>query len=975
MRKAFSLLMAGMIASTMLSAQTEMTELTTSQLTGTYKYSTSNISPYGIHDPSVVWDSETQTFYVYGSHYASATTTNLRNWTENARYYVGDLYDNVWTGEYNTYKAFLSNPEHTVKRCLPGSTVEEEVTLGSFNAAEFCSIYASSIPQWVSGDQWAPDIIYNPHMGKWCLYLSLNGDNWASVVVLMTSDNPKGPFTYEAPIVFGGFNNNSYSGKKVDYKNTDLEIVLGEQASLPSRYNVTTHWGTYYPNCIDPCVFFDEEGELWIAYGSWSGGIWMLKLDKQTGLRDYTYTYSGTGSTASANATSDAYFGKKIAGGYYSSGEGPYIQHIGNYYYLFMSYGGFAPDGGYEMRLFRSSKPTGPYVDASGTSAIYSRYELNYGPRAITDRGVKLLGAYNGWGLETRGECAQGHNSACQDDQGRTYVVYHTKFNYGDPEKASHAMRVRQLFLNENGWLVAAPFEFNGETLTDADIATTQPWTAEDIEGDYQLLIHPYKLDHSNYQEATPVAVHLSADGRVTGDQTGTWKYSKDGASYIQIKLGSTTYFGVVSEQTLQGSDTNLRTTTASVKTLCFSAVAASGVPVWGYKWQPQYAIAYNYNQHTSDAFRLATYSNVKTNVEMAFAPAYGVELQWTSSNPDLLSETGKYNPTDQDETVELNARLSAGRYFWTKNFNATVKAATEIIGDPYSGVVAYYNFDAKPTKNVMNESQSASYTRSSTSATTSILKTDYARFGMVAHVYQGDLGNNSVVRMPNPLKDAADLEGFTVSMWVKRYDTSDYYNAFWSFFNSVAPASAGARLYFTGNSYLGFNDGGENWFDVNHPNEKKISQIDGNWRLITVTYSQANGYMIYRDGSKYISTNLKYTGSVAEAEFDRSLVTNFVSEASYFYLGNGSFWGSAEADYDDLLIYDRELTADDVKGLYTALTRVNAFNSGTITGIDEVAIEEQTAAPEGIYDLMGRKVSVPGKGIYIVNGKKTLFR
>ena len=70
----------------------------------------------------------------------------------------------------------------------------------------------------------------------------------------------------------------------------------------------------------------------------------MLKLDKNTGLRDYTYTYSGV--TLDANATSDQYFGKKIAGGYYVSGEGPYIQHIGDYYYLFMSYGGYAPDGG-----------------------------------------------------------------------------------------------------------------------------------------------------------------------------------------------------------------------------------------------------------------------------------------------------------------------------------------------------------------------------------------------------------------------------------------------------------------------------------------------------------------------------------------------------------------------------------------------------------------------------------------------------
>lgn len=106
------------------------------------------------------------------------------------------------------------------------------------------------------------------------LYMSLNGDYWASVIVLLTSDRPDGDFEYTAPIVFGGFNGQIYSGKSVDYKKTDLELVLGVQSELPSRYN-TSHWGDIWPNCIEPCVFFDDEGELWMAYGSWSGGIFM----------------------------------------------------------------------------------------------------------------------------------------------------------------------------------------------------------------------------------------------------------------------------------------------------------------------------------------------------------------------------------------------------------------------------------------------------------------------------------------------------------------------------------------------------------------------------------------------------------------------------------------------------------------------------------------------------------------------------
>ena len=272
-----------LLFSVAVSAQSDVAEkaqLSTTDLTSTYAYKAENRNWTSIHDPSVVWDPATQFYYIYGSHYAGTKTKDFKSFSGIFNYYQGGY------SSLDAYKAFQTNPTHRVKRCLPGSTTEQEVTLGSFDASAFCATYASiqvgnraptTEASWVSGDQWAPDIIYNPNMNKWCLYLSLNGDYWASVIVLLTSDNPTGPFTYEAPIVFGGFDGQTRSGKSVNYKDTDLEIVLGEQASLPSRYR-TNAWGNCFPNCIDPCSFFDENGELWLAYGSWSGGIFMLKL-------------------------------------------------------------------------------------------------------------------------------------------------------------------------------------------------------------------------------------------------------------------------------------------------------------------------------------------------------------------------------------------------------------------------------------------------------------------------------------------------------------------------------------------------------------------------------------------------------------------------------------------------------------------------------------------------------------------------
>ena len=389
---------------------------------------------------------------------------------------------------------------------------------------------------------------------------------------------------------------------------------------------------------------------------------------------DYTNTYPSTtyagrapNGTSFTGYTSDPYYGKLIAGGCYVSGEGPYIQHIGNYYYLFMSYGGFAPDGGYEMRVFRSDKPDGPYKDASGNLATYAAYQLNYGLNAATDKGMKLLGAMNNWGLMTVGECAQGHNSACQDDKGRTFLVCHTKFNDGT---IGHQIRVYQLYLNKQGWLCAAPFQFDGEETTDEMISTTQPWSATDIEGDYHVLVHPYRLDHSKMQEATPSIIHLSADGKVTGAFRGSWSYTDEGKSYFQIRLGSVTYYGVVVEQTLEGSN---------AKALCFTAVSNTGVPCWGYKMQPKYAIAYNYNQYNAVYFKRTMFSKVTGDKDILFTPEENVTLNWISSSPEVLSNTGKFTAPAEDTSFTMTARMECGNFYWQRDFSA------KAIGDPTS--------------------------------------------------------------------------------------------------------------------------------------------------------------------------------------------------------------------------------------------------------------------------------------------------
>ena len=55
-----------------LNAQSDMHLLTLSDLNSLYKTQVRNWE--SVHDPSVVWDATTQTFYIYGSHYFGVKT-------------------------------------------------------------------------------------------------------------------------------------------------------------------------------------------------------------------------------------------------------------------------------------------------------------------------------------------------------------------------------------------------------------------------------------------------------------------------------------------------------------------------------------------------------------------------------------------------------------------------------------------------------------------------------------------------------------------------------------------------------------------------------------------------------------------------------------------------------------------------------------------------------------------------------------
>ena len=563
-----------------------------------------------VHDPSIVVAADSGSkgtskhkYYIFGSHLAWAYSDDLVTWT---------TFTNNISSNYNTLFA------------------------NEFDwAKQGDSTYDSS------GNMWAPDIIWNKDMNKWCMYMSINGNSWNSCICMLTADSLDGNWTYVGPVVYSGF---TASGVHT-YESTDYKNVTGD-TSLAERYqsNSTTWNMRYGAHAIDPCVYYDEDGKLRFVYGSWSGGIWTFELDEKTGFRDknVTYAYSTTDNT-------DPYMGKKL-GGSTSSGEAPYIQYINGYYYLFLSYGGLVANGGYNMRVFRSESPEGPFVDAVGNKALQ-------GGSVNGNIGTRLMSYYK-WSYWENAQVAQGHNSAFVDKDGNAFVIYHTRTDDGTE---IHTVRVHQLFTTSKG-LVAAPFEYN---TTDTVKST---YTAKEIAGDYEILFQ-YNTDNSKLEYNEPKNVTFSEDGKVTGDVTGTWEETQ-GEATVKITLGTTTYEGTFVEQTMEGTD---------VKTLCFTTVGTDNICLWGAKY-PKDASAVS-----MAASALYLPPRVSDDIELPTTGLMGTTITWESDSPFVLKDGTVIQPNGSDVTATLTATVTRGDCSYEKKIKIVVATDTEEDTKAYS--------------------------------------------------------------------------------------------------------------------------------------------------------------------------------------------------------------------------------------------------------------------------------------------------
>ena len=587
-----------------------------------------------VHDPSIFEDTDGM-FYVLGSHTASASSEDLIEWKQ-LNFDYGSGAGVPFYGDLKT-------------------TLEEPFRWAGYDDGDCSGGYAI----------WAPDIIYNPYYewedgqsGAYMLYLCCSSTWRRSCIAYLVSKEMKGPYSYVDTIIYSGFTKNGETDGNSsrdttwdnDYLNLKELTQLGSENGgideiSDNWFNVDGSWNHLYaPNAIDPNLFFDASGEkLYMSYGSWSGGMFLLELDPATGHA----IYPGVDGTDEVSGNYvDRYFGVHLIGGDHQSGEGPYIsydQETG-YYYLYCTYGGLAAEGGYNMRLFRSENVTGPYLDAAGNNAADNR-------KSGDKYGIKLIGNYSFF--DQTGMRAAGHNSQLNASDGSRYLIYHQRFDV-KPQLEAHEVRVHQQFMNEDMWPVTAVYEYRAEQ--------PQNYADEDVIGTYEYVCHGSKTDGDMLQ--TQIVI-LEEGGKVSGAVEGTWERSDSGKGYdyVTMVIGDVTYKGIFFRQHKENQDPE--------PVMTFTAIGDDNTCIWG-----SMAGEDNGEMYAGMALDSLKKVIIDTVKEHGTLPGelMNCTIEWKSADENVITSEGQVLTPSEKTKVDLTAVVTSGDTVLEETYHVTVK-------------------------------------------------------------------------------------------------------------------------------------------------------------------------------------------------------------------------------------------------------------------------------------------------------------
>lgn len=261
----------------------------------------------------------------------------------------------------------------------------------------------STAPAWVAAvvpdfrnHIWAPDIFH--HDGRYYLYYSVSafGRNTSAIGVASTA---------------------SLNRLDPRFEWVDHGMVV---RSVPGR----DLW-----NAIDPAVIHDERGRPWLSFGSFWGGLKLVRLAPDMTRVAQPQEWRTIAARHRYWKLEDGYAGDPTNGAI----EAPFIFRKGDYYYQFVSWDRCCrgATSTYKVVVGRSKTVEGPYVDREGE-------RMTHGGGSLVIQG---FGEGSRW-------AAGGHNSAYTFD-GRDYLVFHA---YDRQDQGKPKLMVREIQWDPEGW-------------------------------------------------------------------------------------------------------------------------------------------------------------------------------------------------------------------------------------------------------------------------------------------------------------------------------------------------------------------------------------------------------------------------------------------------------------------------------------------------------------------------------------------
>lgn len=276
------------------------------------------------------------------------------------------VHDPTYIVENGTHWVFSTGQGIQVLWSSNGTTYNRGIQVFSSEPAW----WSQYVPNHTKLDVWAPDIFY--YNGKYHLYYSISsfGSNTSAIGLISCTSIAKGDWV-------------------------DQGVVLSSNSS-----------STY--NAIDPNLFADKNGNLYMSFGSWFAGIYVTAISKTT--------MKPTGNSYRIASKSGGIEGSSIV---YNSSTG--------YYYNFVSIGTCCQgvNSTYQVAVGRSTSVTGPYYDKNGV-------DMKNGGASVLDSGN---GAWKGPGG--------------QDLTGKNIIVRHA---YSVAENGAPKLLISDLYWDSNGW-------------------------------------------------------------------------------------------------------------------------------------------------------------------------------------------------------------------------------------------------------------------------------------------------------------------------------------------------------------------------------------------------------------------------------------------------------------------------------------------------------------------------------------------